>query len=172
MSYNVRFFGATKCLALGDSLKTRISCLIFWSLAASSATPALADEAAPTFTDVQADEISYQPDPETPELGYAVLSGDPAKAGVYVIRLRIPPGLTFSPHYHDHDRHVTVISGVWAYGKGRSGRCEDTVPMAAGSYVMHPKGDVHFDGACGDEFVEVQIIGEGPVKTTRIDEQE
>jgi len=153
-------------------MRTRISCLMFWALAASTATTALADEAAPAFIDVQADEVAYEPDPEAPELGYAVLSGDPAKVGVYVIRLRIPAGMTFSPHYHDQDRHITVISGVWAFGKGRSGRCEDTVPMAAGSYVMHPKGGIHFDGACGDEPVEVQIIGAGPVNTTWVDESE
>lgn len=153
-------------------MRTRISCLMFWLLAATPAATALADEAAPAFIDVQANDVSYEPDPETPGLGYAVLSGDPAKAGVYVIRLRIPPGLTFAPHYHDQDRHITVISGVWAFGKGRSGRCEDTVPRMAGSYVMHPKGGIHFDGACGDEPVEVQITGEGPVKTTPLDEHE
>lgn len=156
----------------GNTMRTKISCLMFWSLVATSATTALAGEAAPAFIGVQPDAVAYEPDPENPELGYAVLSGDPDKAGVYVIRLRIPPGLTFSPHYHDQDRHITVISGVWAFGKGRSGRCEDTVPMKAGSYVMHPKGGIHFDGACGDEPVEVQIIGEGPVKTTRVDESE
>ena len=143
-----------------------------WSLAASPATTALADDAATAFIDVQANEVSYEPDPDYPELGYAALSGDPAKAGVYVIRLRIPPGLTFPPHYHDQDRHITVISGVWAFGKGRSGSCEDTVPMPAGSYVMHPKGAIHFDGACGNEPVEVQIIGTGPVKTIAVDEPE
>lgn len=153
-------------------MQTRNLFLMFWSLAASSATTALADEAASAFIDIQADEVPYEPDPEIPQLGYAVLSGDPAKAGVYVIRLRIPAGLTFSPHYHDQDRHITVISGVWAFGKGRSGSCDDTVPMASGAYVMHPKGGIHFDGACGDETVEVQIIGEGPVKTTRIDKPE
>ncbi|HEX5766003.1 MAG TPA: cupin domain-containing protein [Woeseiaceae bacterium] len=143
-----------------------------WALAASPATTALADEATSAFINVQPDEVSYEPDPEAPELGYAVLSGDPAKVGVYVIRLRIPPGLAFPPHYHDQDRHITVISGVWAFGKGRSGSCDDTVPMTAGAYVMHPKGGIHYDGACGDEPVEVQIIGEGPVKTTWIDEPE
>ena len=151
-------------------MRTRISCLMFCALAAFSAPTALADEAVLVFIGVRADEVSYAPDPEVPALGYAVLSGDPDKAGVYVIRLRIPPGMTFPPHYHDQDRHITVISGVWAFGKGRSGSCEDTVPMPAGSYVMHPKGGIHFDGACGDEPVEVQIIGEGPVTTTWVDD--
>jgi quercetin dioxygenase-like cupin family protein len=156
----------------GDNMRPRISFLVFWSLVASSGITTLADEGASGFIDVQAADVSYEPHPKVPELGYSVLSGDPAEAGVYVIRLKIPPGLTFPPHHHDQDRHITVISGVWAFGRGRSGSCDDTVSLTAGAYVMHPKGGIHYDGACGKEPVEVQIIGEGPVKTTWIDEPE
>ena len=133
--------------------------------AAISVGTAQPDESNPGFVHFRAADVPYQADPEIPELGYTVLSGDPDKDGVYVIRLKIPPGLTFPPHYHDRDRYITVISGVWAFGKGESGKCEDTIPLPAGAYVMHPKGGVHYDGACGEEPVEVQIIGQGPVKT-------
>jgi len=157
---------------LGDNMRLCISFLAFSFLVAGSSTTTHANEVAFGFVDVQAEDVPYEPHPELPELGYSVLSGDPAKAGVYVIRLKIPPGLTFSPHHHDQDRHITVISGVWAFGKGRSGSCDDTISLTAGAYVMHPKGGIHFDGACGEEPVEVQIIGEGPVKTTWVDEPE
>jgi len=153
-------------------MRPSIYFLVFSSLVASLATTTQADEAAAVFVDVQAEDVPYEPHPEVPELGYSVLSGDPAEAGVYVVRLKIPPGLTFPPHHHDEDRHITVISGVWAFGIGYSGSCDDTVSLTAGAYVMHPKGGVHFDGACGEEPVEVQIIGRGPVKTTWIDEPE
>jgi len=149
-----------------------IAFLVFSSLVASPATKILADETVPGFVDVQAADVQYEPHPEVPELGYSVLFGDPSEAGVYVIRLKIPAGLTFPPHHHDQDRHITVISGAWAFGKGYSGGCDDTISLTAGAYVMHPKGGVHFDGACGEEPVEVQIIGQGPVKTTWIDEPE
>lgn len=153
-------------------MRREYSLLIIGLLVTSAAATALADEATPGFIHVQADSVSYQPDADIPELGYAVLHGNPDRDGMYVIRLRIPPGLTFPPHYHDRDRHITVISGVWAFGTGHSGRCADTVPLTAGAYVMHPKGGVHFDGACGDEPVEVQISGEGPVRTTRVGDAE
>lgn len=148
-----------------------------WLLPALSlvAGAALADQnEAPVseFIHVQAVDVAFEKVPDIEGLGYAVLSGDPESAGVYVIRLRIAPGLTFPPHYHDQDRHITVISGVWAFGTGDSGQCADTVPLTAGAYVMHPKGAVHFDGACGEEPVEVQIIGSGPVSTTWVDETE
>lgn len=139
------------------------------SLAAASAAFATRNsEPDPGFVHMQAADVPYQPDSDNPGLGYAVLSGNPDEKGTYVIRLRIPPGLTFSPHFHDQDRHVTVISGVWAFGTGYSGKCEDTTPLTAGAYVFHPKGAVHFDGACGEGPVEVQITGLGPVQTTRI----
>lgn len=96
-------------------MRPRLSFLVFWSLVSSSATTTLAEEKTSAFFDVKAADVSYEPHPEAPELGYAVLSGDPGKAGVYVIRLEIPPGLMFPPHYHDQDRHITVISGVWAF---------------------------------------------------------
>jgi quercetin dioxygenase-like cupin family protein len=124
------------------------------------------------FVHIQPADVKYESDPDFPGLGYAVLSGDPDESGTYAIRLKIPPGLVFTPHFHDQDRHVTVISGIWAFGTGDSGKCEDTTPLTAGAYVFHPKGAVHFDGACGEAYVEVQIIGQGPVKTTRIEATE
>lgn len=138
-------------------------------IVASSANTAQDHESSPGFVHIQAVDVPYEANPDIPGLGYAVLSGDPDEEGTYVIRLKIPPGLTFPPHHHDQDRHVTVISGVWAFGTGYSGKCEDTTPLTAGAYVLHPKGAVHFDGACGGEYVEVQIIGRGPVKTTWIE---
>jgi quercetin dioxygenase-like cupin family protein len=151
-------------------MRLSIWLLLFALIAASSATTAQTDESISGFVHLQAADVPYEPDPEIPELGYVVLSGDPDEAGMYVIRLKIPPGLAlFPPHYHDQDRFITVISGTWAFGRGDAGKCEDTVPLTAGAYVMHPKGAVHFDGSCDEGTVEVQIIGRGPVKTTWID---
>jgi quercetin dioxygenase-like cupin family protein len=153
-------------------MRSSIGLLLLVFILASSAASAQTDESSAGFVHYQAAEVPYERDHEIPELRYVVLSGDPSEEGVYVLRLRIPPGQTFPPHYHDQDRFITVISGVWAFGKGYSGRCEDTIPLTVGAYVMHPQGGVHFDGSCGDEFVEVQIIGQGPVTTTWIDEAE
>jgi len=141
-------------------------------LVASTAGSVQNEKPVSGFINLQAIDVPFEAFPDVEGLRFAVLSGDPKSAGMYVIRLRISPGLTFPPHYHDQDRHVTVISGVWAFGTGYSGKCEDTVPLTAGAYVMHPKGAAHFDGACGEEPVEVQIIGLGPVTTTWVDEAE
>ena len=141
-------------------------------IVASSANNAENHESSSGFVYMQAVDVPYEANPDIPALGYAVLSGDPHAAGTYVIRLKIPPGLTFPPHHHDQDRYVTVISGIWAFGTGYSGKCEDTTPLTTGAYAVHPKGAVHFDGACGEASVEVQIVGQGPVKTTWIERAE
>jgi quercetin dioxygenase-like cupin family protein len=97
----------------------------------------------------------------------AVLFGDPSKPGLYVIRVRFPPGAHSNPHFHSQDRHATVIKGVWWNGVGEELDFNKAIPMKAGSYVLHPANVVHWDGA-GDEEVVVQIIGEGPVETTAV----
>jgi quercetin dioxygenase-like cupin family protein len=98
----------------------------------------------------------------------AVLFGDPSKPGLYVVRVRFPPGAHSNPHFHSRDRHATVIKGVWWNGVGETLDFKQAKPLKAGSYILHPAGGVHWDGA-GDEETIVQIIGEGPVETTRLD---
>lgn len=98
----------------------------------------------------------------------AVLFGDPSKPGIYVVRVRFPPGAHSNPHFHSKDRHATVIKGVWWNGVGETLDFNKAKPLKAGSYILHPAGGVHWDGA-GDEETIVQIVGEGPVETTRLD---
>ena len=97
----------------------------------------------------------------------AVLFGDPSKPGLYVIRVRFPPGAHSNPHFHSRDRHATVIKGVWWNGVGEELDFNKAVPMKTGSYVLHPANGVHWDGA-GDKEAVVQIVGEGPVETTPV----
>jgi len=96
-----------------------------------------------------------------------VLFGDPTKPGLYVVRNKFPPGAHSAPHFHSQDRHATVIKGVWWTGTGPELDFNKAVPLKAGSYMLHPSGGVHWDGA-GDEEVIVQIVGEGPVDTTQV----
>jgi quercetin dioxygenase-like cupin family protein len=99
-----------------------------------------------------------------------VVLGDPSKPGLYVLRNRFPPGVMSRPHFHNQDRYVTVIKGTWWTASGPSADVFDpskTVPLKPGSFMFHPAGGHHYDGA-KDEEVIVQIIGMGPVTTTEI----
>ena len=116
------------------------------------------------FIKVRPEEVRWREEPGYGGLRMAVLSGDPAKKGIYVIRVRFPPGLMTRPHRHPEDRHVTVLSGTWFAGEGTTFDPGRTVPMKPGSYMMHPANAWHFDGAKSEEAV-VQIIGYGPSET-------
>jgi predicted metal-dependent enzyme (double-stranded beta helix superfamily) len=100
----------------------------------------------------------------------AVLFGDPNKPGLYVVRNIFPAGVMSAPHHHDGDRWVTVIRGTWNSGIDASWDPASTIPMPAGSIMLHPAHAIHFDGSL-KEPVEVQIMGYGPVKTTYIHSQ-
>jgi quercetin dioxygenase-like cupin family protein len=113
------------------------------------------------------DEVQWRDLPGYSGMQGAVLDGDPRKPGVYVLRVRIPPGLMTRPHFHAEDRHITVISGTWWLGAGDTFDPAKAVAVKAGSYVKQPAGTHHFDGA-KDEEVVLQIIGVGPGSTTFI----
>jgi quercetin dioxygenase-like cupin family protein len=95
----------------------------------------------------------------------AVLFGDPSKPGPYVVRLKWLPGNMSRPHFHPNDRFFVVISGTWWMGTGETFDPESTVPVPAGSYVIHYAGKVHYDGAKNEETV-IQVWGMGPATST------
>jgi quercetin dioxygenase-like cupin family protein len=118
--------------------------------------------------------IALQPESIEPEAGDGItrvwITGGADEPGIYVVRNTFPPGVTSKPHFHSQDRYVTVIKGTWWIALGDDAEVYDPekmVPMREGSFVKHPAGAVHYDGA-KDEAVVVQIIGMGPVTTTQL----
>jgi hypothetical protein len=95
----------------------------------------------------------------------AVLFGDPAKPGPYVIRIKWLPGNMSRPHFHPNDRFFVVISGTWWMGTGEKFDPDSTVPAPAGSYVIHYAKGIHYDGAKGEEAI-IQVSGMGPATST------
>ncbi len=124
------------------------------------------DQQKARFFYVQEENIGFYAVEDLPGLGYAVLAGDPSKEGVYVIRMRLPGNQLFPPHFHDEDRHITVLSGSWYFGAGDTGKCGDALEMKRGAYVIHPKGAIHFEGTCSSRGAEIQVTGRGPVRTS------
>ena len=99
---------------------------------------------------------------------YAILAGDSQSEGLYIQRNKFPPGAFSRPHLHDQDRFVTVISGTWYTGTGNDFDPDNTIPLGPGSYMKHPAGGGHFDGAKEGEVI-VEIRGMGPVHTTFVE---
>lgn len=99
---------------------------------------------------------------------FAVLAGNVSQPGPYEVRVRFPPGVMSPPHFHAETRYILVLKGTWWVGSGPTGDPRDTIPLPAGTFVVHHPNQVHYDGA-KDEEVELQIIGVGPSSTTTVD---
>jgi hypothetical protein len=95
----------------------------------------------------------------------AILHGDPAKPGPYIVLVRWPAHHMSRPHYHPNDRFITVISGTWWVGTGTKFDPDATTPLPAGSFVTHFGKQIHYDGAKDGDTV-LQIVGEGPATMT------
>src|SRR6476661_6699750 len=48
-----------------------------------------------------------------------VVKGDPTKAGLYTLMLKVPPNVKIQAHSHADDRTAVVVSGTWYFGYGR-----------------------------------------------------
>src|SRR3979409_1160300 len=101
----------------------------------------------------------------------AVVVGDPAKPGFYMVYTKWTKGNHFSrPHFHPNDRYIVVLQGTWWGGSGPKFDPANTTPMPAGSFVTHFGKQVHWDGA-KDEDAVLLIMGEGPATSTAAEEK-
>jgi quercetin dioxygenase-like cupin family protein len=100
-------------------------------------------------------------DPFSPGVEIAVLSGDPAKAGLYTIRLRLADGTKIAPHWHPEDEHVTVLRGTFLAGMGDKFDDAALQELPAGTFVLMPKNMHHFAKASGQTVL--QLHGQGPL---------
>jgi hypothetical protein len=111
---------------------------------------------------VRPDDIKWGPAPPglPADAKAAVLSGDPSKAGPYVIRAQLPDGYKVPPHWHPSDENVTVIKGTLMVGKGEKFNADASEALPAGSFVRMPKEMRHFAWAKGETII--QVHGSGP----------
>ena len=95
----------------------------------------------------------------------AVLYGDPAKTGPYAMLLKWKAGNMSRPHFHPNDRFFVVVSGTWWVGTGTKYDPDSTVPMPAGTYVVHYGKGIHYDGAKDGDTI-IMLHGMGPATST------
>jgi len=91
---------------------------------------------------------------------FAVVSGDPGKPGLYVVRAKVPAGYKIAPHWHPTDEHVTVLSGSFALGMGETFDKAKMTTLPAGGYALLPANMRHF--AMATTEATIQVHGEGP----------
>jgi len=99
-----------------------------------------------------------------------VLKGDPSKAGLYTLLLRLGPNQRIQAHSHRDDRVATVVSGKWYFGYGRQFNEAALKELPPGSFYTEPPGVFHFAMTKG-EGATIQISGTGPSDTVYADPQ-
>ncbi len=96
-----------------------------------------------------------------------VLSGDPGKAGPFVLRLRAPAGYKIAMHWHPTDEQVTVVEGDLTVKMGDQGPGAHEHTFAPGGYVLLPAKMHH--AASTKNGMTLQVSGMGPFELNYID---
>jgi quercetin dioxygenase-like cupin family protein len=114
------------------------------------------------FRSILPEQIDWQPFRAfPPTVRLAVLVGEPANPGPYVIRVKVPSGMKLMPHRHPEDRIYTVMSGVFYIGVGERFDGDKVRAYPPGALVVLPGDTWHFHWAKSGEYV-TQVTAIGP----------
>ena len=102
------------------------------------------------------EQLNWIESPAYPGVTFAVLAGGMGKPGAFTVRAKFPPNYKLGPHTHTDDRGLTILVGSWKQGIGAQFDAAKAVAMPAGSFVLIPANQVHFDIA-GPEGATVQV---------------
>jgi len=106
-------------------------------------------------------EIKWGPAPAIFPAGaqMAVMQGDPGGNGIFTVRLRLPDGYKIPPHTHPTDEHVTVVSGSFLVGMGKTFDASKMMTLGAGGFVTAPANEAHYAMSRGATVVQVHAMG-------------
>ncbi|GAC1532128.1 MAG: hypothetical protein NVS2B8_20820 [Vulcanimicrobiaceae bacterium] len=91
----------------------------------------------------------------------AVLSGDPAKPGPFVLRVEFPAHTLVAQHRHATTENLTVISGDFYHGIGEKVDTAHEHLMQTGGFLYLP-GNVPHYLRTREHVTVVQVTGTGP----------
>ncbi len=115
------------------------------------------------FRSILPEDIEWKSFPAfPPSARLAIIVGDPAKAGPYVIRVKLPSGVKLMPHRHPEDRIYTVMSGVFYIGLGEQFDGDKVNAYPPGSVIVLPGDMYHFHWAKSGEYI-TQVTAIGPL---------
>ena len=96
----------------------------------------------------------------------AVVSGDPSKAGPFVVQVSMPDGYKIPPHTHPTDETVSVLKGTFLYATGKTWDDKALKTMATGGSGKIPAEMPHYAAAKG--ATTIQITSTGPFAITYV----
>lgn len=98
----------------------------------------------------------------------ALLIGDPAKPGVFIVRLKFPPHYPIPAHTHPYAEVITVLSGQLGNGMGEKFDKSNGEILNAGDSFVLPAGHAHYVWTNDQETI-VELIATGPWDISYID---
>jgi quercetin dioxygenase-like cupin family protein len=118
---------------------------------------------------VQPNALKWGPAPPglPPGAQVAVVAGNPASDGPYVIRAKLPVGYKIAPHTHPTDENVTVLSGTFHIAMGDKFDPKKGEAVRAGGFFTAQKGMQHYGWTTGPAVI--QIHGLGPFTINYVD---
>jgi quercetin dioxygenase-like cupin family protein len=124
--------------------------------------------ASPHHQVILPDKIDWKDGPRSLPAGakFVVLEGDPAKAGFFAMRARLPDGFRVPPHFHPGVERITVLSGTFHLGSGETFDKSAATALPPGSYSSMQPGMRHFGWAQGETII--QVATEGPCGITYV----
>jgi quercetin dioxygenase-like cupin family protein len=130
------------------------------------ASPSVSDEHEEGITLNPPDTIVWKDGPPSLPKGakIAVLEGDPTKEGRFVFRVKAPDGYRIPPHTHPKMERVTVISGTFNIGMGKTFDQKATKAMPAGTYGYWEPEMAHFVWIKGETVAQFHGVGPWVIK--------
>ena len=135
--------------------------LIAAAFIATAALPALAQDAHPGMLGGST-QVKWMPAPPVLPKGamFAVIAGDPSKAGPFTIRLKMPANYKVPAHHHPTAENVTILSGSFHAGMGDKLDMKKGMAFAPGGFAAIPANMNHY--AWTTKETVLQVHGEGP----------
>ena len=132
-------------------------------------TDTMASAATPSTDTAGGAGLAWGPAPPALPSGakFAVVSGDPNKAGPFTIQIDMPPDYAIRPHTHPRVEEVRLIEGTFHVGKGAKWDEKAMKAMAPDQPATIPPNEPHFVHAASRVLVEVK--GTGPFQITYVD---
>lgn len=145
-------------------------CFLFGLLAGAIGVPAAAADKTTLVPNNNA--VKWQPGPASLSKGseLAVLMGDPAGSGPFVLRVKLPPHAVVAPHRHPTPETLTVLSGTLFHEMGDTLDRTKGERLAQGGFVYLPTGMSH--SVWTESGATVQVNGVAPFTLIYVNPQD
>jgi hypothetical protein len=95
-----------------------------------------------------------------PGARFVLIEGDLSREEPFTFRLELPAGYILAPHVHPAYERVTVLSGTFHFGHGRTFDRKNAVALHEGGLAIMAPGEPMFGFT--EELTVIQLHGQGP----------